>query len=70
MDYKLELSDEVVEKLCDAGYNPAYGARPLKRAIQVCLENPLAEALLKGEFSPGDLIHAKLDTDGRIICSS
>ena len=70
MDYNLELSDEVVEKLCDAGYNPAYGARPLKRAIQVCLENPLAEALLKGEFSPGDLIHAKLDTDGRIICSS
>ena len=70
MDYNLELSDEVVEKLCDTGYSPAYGARPLKRALQVCLENPLAEALLKGEFSPGDLIHAKLDTDGRIICSS
>ena len=49
----LELSDEAMELLADAGFDPVYGARPLKRAIQQRLENPLAEAILRGDFAPG-----------------
>jgi len=42
--------------LGEAGFDPVYGARPLKRAIQQRLENPLAQAVLAGEFSPGDAV--------------
>ena len=66
MDYGFELSDAVAEKLCEAGYDPVYGARPLKRAIQVHLENPLAGALLKGQFSPGSTIHADVSLTGEM----
>jgi ATP-dependent Clp protease ATP-binding subunit ClpB len=69
MEYGFELTDEVAEKLCEAGYDPVYGARPLKRAIQIHLENPLAEALLKGEFTPGATIKAKLSSSGEIALS-
>ena len=55
-DMGLRLSDKALEKLVEAGFDPVYGARPLKRAIQQQLENPLAQALLKGEFGPGDTI--------------
>ncbi|MEC8880460.1 MAG: ATP-dependent chaperone ClpB [Pseudomonadota bacterium] len=55
-DLGLRLSDKALEKLVEAGFDPVYGARPLKRAIQQQLENPLAQALLKGEFGPGDTI--------------
>ena len=66
LEYGFELTDEVAEKLCEAGYDPVYGARPLKRAIQVYLENPLAEALLKGQFAPGATIQAVLTSAGEI----
>ncbi len=66
MDYGFELSDAVAEKLCEAGYDPVYGARPLKRAIQVHLENPLAGALLKGQFSPGSTIRADVSSTGEM----
>mgnify|MGYP000949340640 FL=1 len=66
MDYGFELSDAVAEKLCEAGYDPVYGARPLKRAIQVHLENPLAGALLEGQFSPGSTIHADVSSTGEM----
>ena len=66
IDYGFELSDAVAEKLCEAGYDPVYGARPLKRAIQVHLENPLAEALLRGQFSPGSTIHADVSSTGEM----
>ncbi|MBL6737174.1 MAG: ATP-dependent chaperone ClpB [Litoricola sp.] len=66
MDYGFELSDAVAEKLCEAGYDPVYGARPLKRAIQVHLENPLAGALLRGQFSPGSTIHADVSSTGEM----
>ncbi len=66
LEYGFELTDEVAEKLCEAGYDPVYGARPLKRAIQVHLENPLAEALLKGQFAPGATIQAVLASAGEI----
>ena len=53
----LELTPAALEALVDAGWDPAYGARPLKRAIQRLLENPLALRLLEGDFSEGDTVH-------------
>ncbi len=60
-DIRLDISDAALGKLVDAGFDPVYGARPLKRAIQQQLENPLAQALLKGEFGQGDVISVDLD---------
>jgi len=54
----LELTDGAHELIAEAGWDPAYGARPLKRAIQRLLENPLALRLLEGEFGEGDVIRA------------
>ena len=54
----LELTDGARELIAETGWDPAYGARPLKRAIQRLLENPLALRLLEGEFGEGDTIHA------------
>ena len=55
-ELKLEVSDAAMLRLVAAGYDPVYGARPLKRAIQTLLENPLAQQLLAGEFVHGDTI--------------
>jgi ATP-dependent Clp protease ATP-binding subunit ClpB len=52
----LELTDEAKQALADAGWDPTYGARPLKRAIQRLVENPLALRLLEGEFTDGDTV--------------
>jgi ATP-dependent Clp protease ATP-binding subunit ClpB len=52
----LDLSDEAKEAIAEAGWDPAYGARPLKRAIQRLVENPLALRLLEGDFGDGDTI--------------
>ena len=54
---KLELSDAALALLGDAGFDPVYGARPLKRAIQQQLENPLAQKILSGAFASGDVVH-------------
>jgi ATP-dependent Clp protease ATP-binding subunit ClpB len=62
----LELTDNVKELLAEAGWDPAYGARPLKRAIQRLLENPLALRLLEGAFGDGDTIRAYADR-GEIV---
>jgi ATP-dependent Clp protease ATP-binding subunit ClpB len=59
-NYKMVLSQEAIEFIANAGFDPVYGARPLKRAIQHYLENPLAQAILAGKFEPGDTIHAKI----------
>ncbi len=56
MDIGLNVSDAALRKLADAGFDPVYGARPLKRAIQQELENPLSKAILKGSFGPKDTI--------------
>jgi ATP-dependent Clp protease ATP-binding subunit ClpB len=53
---RLELADDAMQAIGDAGWDPAYGARPLKRAIQRLLENPLALRLLEGDFGEGDTI--------------
>ncbi|HEY3646173.1 MAG TPA: ATP-dependent chaperone ClpB [Gammaproteobacteria bacterium] len=55
-DIVLEVSDSALDKLGKAGFDPVYGARPLKRAVQQQLENPLAQKLLAGEFGAGDTI--------------
>jgi ATP-dependent Clp protease ATP-binding subunit ClpB len=52
----LELTDAAKEVLADAGWDPTYGARPLKRALQRLVENPLAQRLLEGDFAEGDVI--------------
>jgi ATP-dependent Clp protease ATP-binding subunit ClpB len=53
---ELEVTDAAKELLAEEGWDPAYGARPLKRAIQRLLENPLALELLEGRFSDGDMV--------------
>jgi len=60
---KLHLTDAAMDKLCAAGYDPVYGARPLKRTIQRELENGLAQSLLRGDFGYGDAIEADLRDD-------
>jgi ATP-dependent Clp protease ATP-binding subunit ClpB len=62
---ELELSGAAKEALAEAGWDPAYGARPLKRAIQRLVENPLALRLLEGEFADGDTIRVDAE-DGEI----
>jgi ATP-dependent Clp protease ATP-binding subunit ClpB len=61
----LELGDAVMDKLAEVGFDPVYGARPLKRAIQQEIENPLAQEILGGKFLPGDTIFVGL-RDGRL----
>ena len=59
----LTLTDKAKERLAEIGYDPVYGARPLKRAIQQEVQNPLAMKILAGEFLPGDTV--RVDADGR-----
>ncbi|MCR6702198.1 MAG: ATP-dependent chaperone ClpB [Dokdonella sp.] len=59
---RLEISDRALDLLGNVGFDPVYGARPLKRAIQQQLENPLAREILEGRFQPGDTI--AVDTEG------
>ncbi|HYX77101.1 MAG TPA: ATP-dependent chaperone ClpB [Gaiellaceae bacterium] len=63
---RLELTDDARVALAEAGWDPAYGARPLKRAIQRLLENPLALRLLEGEFVEGDTIRVEA-RDGELV---
>ena len=56
LDYRLEVSDAAVAEIARAGFDPVYGARPLKRAIQSQIENPLAKAILEGRFAPRETI--------------
>lgn len=56
-DYTLKIADNALDYLAEEGYDPVYGARPLKRALQRDLENPLASSILSGKFLPGSVIH-------------
>ncbi|PKQ39267.1 ATP-dependent chaperone ClpB [Pseudomonas sp. YY-1] len=60
-ELSLELTPEALDKLIAVGYDPVYGARPLKRAIQRWIENPLAQQILAGSFAPGAVVHARVD---------
>ena len=59
----IELTDAARDRLADAGFDPVYGARPLKRAIQQQVENPLAQEILQGRFAPGDTIRVDADDE-------
>jgi ATP-dependent Clp protease ATP-binding subunit ClpB len=63
---ELELTDDAKQVLADAGWDPTYGARPLKRALQRMVENPLALRLLEGEFSDGDTVRVDA-RDGELV---
>ncbi len=60
----LEITTAALDKLGEAGFDPVYGARPLKRAIQQELENPLARRILAGEFGPGDTVMVNVGKEG------
>ncbi|MES2740789.1 MAG: ATP-dependent chaperone ClpB [Pseudomonadota bacterium] len=62
MDMQLQLSELALQKIAEAGYDPVYGARPLKRAIQQQIENPLSKLILQGKFGPKDTV--SIDVQG------
>jgi len=62
--FGLMVTDEALDLLAEAGFDPVYGARPLKRAIQHQIENPLAQRILAGDFTSGDTIQVEVE-DGR-----
>lgn len=66
-ELKLELSTSALDRLGDAGFDPVYGARPLKRAIQSLIETPLAQLILEGQFQSGDLIRVDLNGEGKFV---
>jgi ATP-dependent Clp protease ATP-binding subunit ClpB len=68
LDMRLEVSDAVLAELANAGFDPLYGARPLKRAIQASIENPLAKEILEGRFAAKDIVSVDV-RDGRIVFS-
>ena len=65
-DLTLEITDQALDLLGEAGFDPVYGARPLKRAIQQRLENALAQRILAGEYAPGDVIRVEA-SDGELV---
>lgn len=67
-EYGISISDEALDYLAVTGYDPVYGARPLKRSIQQHVENPLSQEILSGQFIPGDTIKIGLKND-RIVFS-
>ena len=64
-DMRIRVSESALDKLAEAGFDPVYGARPLKRAIQQQVENPLAQEILQGKFKPGDVIDVGVE-DNRL----
>ncbi|WP_113063701.1 ATP-dependent chaperone ClpB [Oleiagrimonas sp. MCCC 1A03011] len=66
---KLSIGDKALDLLANVGFDPVYGARPLKRAIQQQLENPLAQKILSGDFAPGDTIFVEAE-GGHLVFSA
>ena len=67
MGYLLEISDAALERIAASGFDPVYGARPLKRAIQQTIENPLAQKLLNGDYIPGCVIVIDANDDALVF---
>ena len=65
-DLGLSLDDDVLNQIMEVGFDPVYGARPLKRALQQLVENPLAEVILEGMFPPGSNVRGRLK-DGEVV---
>ena len=66
LDIRLDVGADAIAHIAQAGFDPVYGARPLKRAIQQEIENPLAKEILSGAFGPGDTVHVH-DRNGHIV---
>ena len=69
MEMGLDVTDAALQKIAEAGYDPVYGARPLKRAIQQRIENPLSRLILEGRFGPKDTIHID-ERNGSLVFSA
>ena len=63
MDLQLEVSPAALEELAKVGFDPVFGARPLKRAIQQRIENPVAKLILEGRFGPKDVVPVDVEGD-------
>lgn len=63
----IEVTPEARTALCDAGFDPAFGARPLKRAIQQYLLNPMSRAIVGGDYGPGDVVKVLIEGDDIIF---
>ncbi|MDB5795804.1 MAG: clpB [Noviherbaspirillum sp.] len=66
LEIRLEVTDAALQKIAEAGFDPVYGARPLKRAIQQEIENPLSRLILEGEFGPKDTVRIS-ESGGRLV---
>jgi ATP-dependent Clp protease ATP-binding subunit ClpB len=66
MDMQLEITDAALREIASAGFDPVFGARPLKRAIQSQIENPLARSILEGKFGPKDTIRVDV-RNGQVV---
>lgn len=66
LDIGLVVSDSGLQKIAEAGFDPVYGARPLKRAIQQEIENPLSKLILQGKFGPKDVVHVNVN-NGELV---
>jgi ATP-dependent Clp protease ATP-binding subunit ClpB len=66
-DLGLEISEAVLDRLGEAGFDPVYGARPLKRAIQQQIENPLAQSILSGDYLPGSIVRINIGSEGLVF---
>jgi len=66
-ELSIQVSKEVLNHIAEIAYDPVYGARPLKRAIQKWIENPLAQEVLKGEYVPGDRIAVELNSANKLL---
>jgi len=64
MDMKLDVAPEALAELAKVGFDPVFGARPLKRAIQQRIENPVAKLILQGKFGPKDVVPVQVDAEG------
>jgi len=64
VDMQLEVSDAALDKIAEVGFDPVYGARPLKRAIQQYIENPVSKMILEGTFGPKDVVPVDVDKKG------
>lgn len=63
-DLSIEVSEAVLDKIAALGYDPVYGARPLRRAVQNWIENPLAQRVIRGDYNPGDRIVVGVSEEG------
>jgi ATP-dependent Clp protease ATP-binding subunit ClpB len=59
----IKINDDIINQIVENGYDPSYGARPIKRTILKLLENPLSQKILSGEFESGDTILVESEND-------